>query len=459
MHDSPPIERHRSLGQRDVVMYTVSAILLLETLTAAASIGAAAIFWWLFLGVVFFLPFALICAEMGCTYPEQGGIYAWVRDAFGGRWGARASWGYWVNTAVWLPAIYILFAGIFAQLYAPGLSLAGQIAIGIGLTWLTVGLNVVTLDVGKWVPNLGAAVKVLVFLTLIGAAIYHVAPQGFANPINLETIRPTWSDSVAFIPAIIYGMLGFELVSASSEEIKNPRRNVPRGILISGLIIISLYTLATTAMLAALPADEIDLVEGLVATLHQFFASSGAGEIIVSILGAGALYTFFTNGVTWAMGCNRAAAEAGIEGELPRFFALETRRGTPLGAAVVMGAFSTGVLLLYGGLASNSEDLFWSLFAFSAVIFLLPYLGLTLAFLHARRHDAGRHRPFAVPGGMAIARTCAYVCFAALAASIGLFIYTPGEGIVHPVLWGALVTLAIGELTIRFGEHHPVRAG
>jgi amino acid transporter len=396
---------------------------------------------------------------MGCTYPEQGGIYAWVRDAFGGRWGARASWGYWVNTAVWLPAIYILFAGIFAQLYAPGLSLAGQIAIGIGLTWLTVGLNVVTLDVGKWVPNLGAAVKVLVFLTLIGAASYHVATQGFANPINLETIRPTWSDSVAFIPAIIYGMLGFELVSASSEEIKNPRRNVPRGILISGLIIISLYTLATTAMLAALPADEIDLVEGLVATLHQFFASSGAGEIIVSILGAGALYTFFTNGVTWAMGCNRAAAEAGIEGELPRFFALETRRGTPLGAAVVMGAFSTGVLLLYGGLASNSEDLFWSLFAFSAVIFLLPYLGLTLAFLHARRHDAGRHRPFAVPGGMAIARTCAYVCFAALAASIGLFIYTPGEGIVHPVLWGALVTLAIGELTIRFGEHHPVRAG
>ena len=193
-----------------------------------------------------------------------------MRDAFGGRWGARASWGYWVNTAVWLPAIYILFAGIFAQLYAPGLSLAGQIAIGIGLTWLTVALNVVTLDVGKWVPNLGAAVKVLIFLTLIGAAIYHVATQGFANPINLETIRPTWSNSLAFIPAIIYGMLGFELVSASSEEIKDPGRNVPRGVLISGLMIIALYTLATTAMLAALPADEIDLVEGIVATLQQF---------------------------------------------------------------------------------------------------------------------------------------------------------------------------------------------
>ncbi|NNF51047.1 MAG: amino acid permease, partial [Gammaproteobacteria bacterium] len=100
--DEQKIARKRSLGQIDLVLFTVSAILLLETLAAAASIGASSISWWLFLGIIFYVPFALICAEMGCSYPEQGGIYAWVRDAFGGRWGARASWGYWVNTAVWL---------------------------------------------------------------------------------------------------------------------------------------------------------------------------------------------------------------------------------------------------------------------------------------------------------------------------------------------------------------------
>jgi len=74
-----------------MVLFTVSAILLLDTLAAAASIGASSIFWWVFLGIIFFIPFALICAEMGCSYPEQGGIYAWTRDAFGPRWASRVT--------------------------------------------------------------------------------------------------------------------------------------------------------------------------------------------------------------------------------------------------------------------------------------------------------------------------------------------------------------------------------
>lgn len=446
------MERKRTLGQRDIVMYSVSAILLLETLTAAASMGAAAIFWWLFLGLTFLVPFALICAEMGCAYPEQGGIYAWVRDAFGGRWGARASWGYWVNTAVWLPAIYILFAGIFAQLFAPDLPLFWQITIGVGLTWTTVALNVVTLNIGKWVPNIGAMVKVLVFLAIIGAAASFAANEGFANPINLETMRPNWGSSLAFIPALIYGMLGFELISASSEEMKNPARDVPRGVFISAAIVLFFYISATAAVLAALPAEEIDLVEGLVVTLRRFFGETGSGAVIVMILGACALYTFFTNGVTWALGCNRAAAEAGVEKELPSIFALETASGTPVGAAVLMGIFSSIVLVLYGTMASSAEELFWSLFAFSAVIFLLPYLGLLLAFVKCRETDGERHRPFRVPGGNGFARVCAYVCFFILSVSIVLFIYTPGEGMQYPVFWGAFVTLLIGEVTIRLSE-------
>jgi len=445
-------EIHKTLGQRDIVLFTVSAILLLETLTAAASIGPAAIFWWLFLGLVFFVPFALICAEMGCTYPEEGGIYAWIRDGFGGRWGARASWGYWVNTAVWLPAIYIMFAGVFAQLLAPDLSLSWQIGLGIVLTWITVGLNTVTMDVGKWIPNLGAMVKIVIFLLIIGAAFAHTSSEGFANPITWDTIQPDWNSSAAFIPAIIYGMLGFELVSASSSEMKDPARDVPKGILISGLIIITLYTCATIAVLAAVPADEIDLVEGLVETLTRFFGSASYGTSIVTILGIGALYTFFTNGVTWALGCNRAAAEAASEGELPSPFAIKSAVGSPIGAAVMMGVASTVVLVMYGVMATNAQDLFWSLFAFSAVIFLLPYIGLILAFVRTRVHDADRLRPFRIPGGLQIARVCASLCIITLAASIVLFMYTPGEGVQYPVLLGVVVTVAIGELVIRYSE-------
>ena len=153
------VQHKKTLRQRDMVLFTVSAILLLDTLTAAASVGAPSIFWWLFLGLIFFVPFALILREMGCAYPEQGGIYAWIRDGFGGRWASRATWCYWVNTAVWIPAIFILFAGVFKQMFFPELSLGWQIGIGVALTWLAVVVNVITLDVGKWIPNLGAILK------------------------------------------------------------------------------------------------------------------------------------------------------------------------------------------------------------------------------------------------------------------------------------------------------------
>ncbi len=446
------IERRKSLGQGDLVLFTVSAILLLETLAAAASIGASSISWWLLLGVVFYVPFALICAEMGCAYPEQGGIYAWVRDAFGGRWGARASWGYWVNTAVWLPAINILFAGIFAQLFVPGLPLGAQIGIGIFMLWIAVGLNVVTLDIGKWVPNLGAVLKVAVFIALIVAAFVFTRNQGMANPLTWETLRPDLRGAAQYIPAIIYGMLGFELVSASSDEMKHPARDVPRAVFTSGLIIITLYTLATAAMLAALPAGDIDLVEGLVDTLRKLLGDTALGQAAVMLLGLFALYTFFSNGVTWTLGCNRAAAEAAMEKELPAFLALETRRGTPVGAAVTMGVVGTSVLILYGFLAGSKEDLFWSLFAFSAVIFLLPYLGMVLAFVRLRVRDPGHPRPFRIPGRPIVARSLAYLCFAVLSLSILLFVYIPGEGVQWPVLIGALVLVGLGEVAIRVAE-------
>jgi len=452
------IHHIKTLRQRDLVLFTVSAILLLDTLTAAASVGAPSVFWWIFLGIIFFVPFALICAEMGCAYPEQGGIYAWIRDAFGGRWASRATWCYWVNTAVWIPAIFILFAGVFKQMFYPELSLAGQIAIGIALTWLAVVVNVVTLDVGKWIPNLGAIFKVLIFLAIIVGAYVHISNHGMANPLTLETLKPDWSNSLQYIPAIIYGMLGFELVSAGSQEMKNPARDVPRAILISGVIILVLYLLGTIAVLAAIPAGDINLVEGLIDTLYLFFGGSPAGNFLVVTLGVGALYTFFSNGVTWALGCNRAAAEAAIEGELPRIFARESKKlGTPVGAAVLMGIVSTVLLILYGLMAGTNEDLFWSLFAFSAVIFLLPYQGMLLAFVKMRLTDPDHPRPYRVPGGLGTARAIAWTCIAVLALSLALFMYTPGEGMQWPVLAGVLVTLALGEVVIRFSENHKKR--
>ena len=447
-------QHQKTLRQRDLVLFSVSAILLLDTLAAGAVGGPPVIFWWIFFGVVFFVPMALITAELGCTFPEQGGIYAWVRDAFGERWSARVTWSYWVNIAVWLPAIYILFAGIFAQIFAPDMTLGWQIALGIVLSWLTVLVNVVALQVGKWIPNLGALIKVLIIAVLIVGGFNYGLNHETANEFSMSTMQPRWGDTIQYLPVLIYGMLGFELVSAGSDEMRNPARDVPRAILISGAIIITAYTAATAAILVAIPAGDINLVEGLMDTLYLLLGDSSLGQTVALVLGIGALYSFFSNGVTWALGGNRAIAEAAQAGEMPAFLGRESEKnGTPVGAAIWLGISSTVILLVYGLLAGSNEDLFWNLFAFSAVLFLLPYVGMALAFVKLRRMYPGRERPFRVPGGETSARLMAWVCVLVLIAAIALFCYVPGEGMLWPVTIGSIVLMAIGEVFIRVQEN------
>jgi amino acid transporter len=447
------VQHKKALKQRDLVLFSVSAILLLDTLAAGAAAGPPVIFWWLLFGLIFFIPNALMTAELGCAFPEQGGIYAWVRDAFGPRWSARVTWSYWVNITVWLPAIYILFAGVFSQLFVPDLSLAWQITIGIVLSWMTVLVNVVALDIGKWVPNIGALIKVLIFSVIVVGGLVHGLTGETANDFTLAAMQPRWGDTIQYLPVLVYGMLGFELISAGSDEMKDPARDVPRAILISGLIIIIAYTAATAAILVAIPAADIDLVEGLMDTLYFLLGDSAFGRAFAVALGIGALYSFFSNGVTWALGGNRAIAEAAMAGEMPAFLGLESKHnGTPVGAAVVLGIASTIILLIYGMLAGSNEELFWDLFAFSAVLFLLPYVGMSLAFLKLRKMYPEKLRPFRVPGGMLVARVMAWTCIIILCLAIALFCYVPGEGMSWPVFGGSIALMIIGEGFIRWQE-------
>ncbi|WP_238946900.1 APC family permease [Seongchinamella unica] len=446
----------RTMGVRDMTLFTVSAILLLDTLAASASIGVSSISWWLIMGVIFFIPYGLISAELGTTYPEQGGIYSWIRHAFGSRWGTRATWCYWLNTAMWNASIFILFSGVFAQMFFPDLSFTTQIAMAIGITWLVVVITCLSLKIGKWVPNTGATLKTITFAAIVvGGVVYALQPGvQLANDFSLQAFVPEWGSSTQYVSTIIYGMLGFELMSSASEEMKNPQRDIPRSILSSGLIIFLSYILGTFAILAVIPAGDINLVEGLVDTLRLLFGESQLGQLAATTLGIFALFTFFSNGTTWAIGANRAAAESAADGELPKLFAVESaKNGSPVGATVLMGIVCTGVLLAYGAVAGTNEDLFWSLFAASAVLFILPYIAVVAAFYRARQIDGERSRPFRVPGGNTAALGMSSLCVFLLALTALLFMYVPGSGFDWPVVIGSVGCILLGEVAMRIAEY------
>ena len=437
----------------DLILFSVAAILVLDPLLSTAAIGVSSLFWWAFMAVAFFLPFGLISAELGTTYPEQGGVYAWVRDAFGKTMGARVAWAYWVNVSLWNPAQFILLITILGQLFFPDMPLGLQVGLCILLCWVTVALNVVSLDIGKWVPNLGALLKILIILALIGGGVAHYLDKGSANAIGLRELMPSFDASLKYVPVVIYGMLGFELMCAGSRDIQNPQQNLPFAILWSGLIIAGLYALGTLGILIALPVEDLNIVEGLVAAFYAMFGDSQFGVLIAILLGIGAVFTIFSSAVTWCLGTNRAMAETAVEGAFPGPLGKEHQKfRTPVGAAVAGGVLSTLVLIIYGNLVATNEELFWALFACSAVLFLLPYIVMMAAYVRLRFRDAGVTRPFAVPGGDLFASLLALWCLAVLVFSLVLLVYVPEVGFDSWVFFGALAVLLIGEVAIHYSR-------
>ena len=190
--------------------------------------------------------------------------------------------------------------------------------------------------------------------------------------------------------------------------------------------------------------------------MRVFLGEGGAGGALVIALGLMALYSFVANMVTWTMGANRSAAEAALEGNLPPMFArLHAVHKTPASAAIVTGIVTTVVIVIYGFLAADAEDLFWTLFAFSSIVFLIPYLIMFAAFLRLRSIDATTPRPYRVPGGNAGAWAFATLCILFILQAIVFFIYTPGEfdlNYAGSVIVGVLVTILIGEGLIRRAE-------
>jgi len=440
----------RVLRGLDMTLFSICAIIVLDTLGASASIGASTIAWYVLTLVLFFIPYGLITAELGSTYPGQGGIYVWIRRAFGEKWAARTTWYYWINVALWMPSVYVLFAGVFSQLFFPDLSLPWLIVIGIVMTWVTVLVGIVTLEVGKWVPNLGAILKAVLILVLgIGGIVFTIR-HGVANDLSFKAILPTWDAGLAFLPVIVYNFLGFELMSGAGEEMKNPGRDIPRSIITSGALIAFFYLFATVGMLMSVPLDQLGLVSGIVDTLKVVLGSSTVATVLVTILGIGALYTFFANMVTWTMGANRTAAQAAEEGTLPVVFGqLHPVNKTPVGAYLITGAVSTLVVIVYGFMAGSNEELFWTLFAFSSIIFLLPYLMLFPTFLKLRATDPHSPRPYKFPGGKSFAWIMSIVCMLFVIQAIVFFVWVPGNPVewttAGPILIGVVLTLLIGE--------------
>jgi amino acid transporter len=335
--------------------------------------------------------------------------------------------------------------------------------MAIVLVWLVVAVGVMRLEVGKWVNNIGALLKVIIIFSLGVGGIVFAIRHGAANTISASSFLPSFGVAKQFLPVIIFLLLGFELISSMAGEVQEPEKRIPRAIFTSGATIAFLYLFATIGILLALSLSKLSLVEGLVETFKAIFGHKGLGEVVVYLLGIAALYTYFTNMTTWTMGANRSAVEAAAEGELPKVLGREhPTRKTPVGALIGTGLISSLVLIVTAMFINKQDSLFFAIFAASSVIFLLPYLLMFPAVAVLRHKDPDRHRPFKIPGGDRFVIAIATLTTIIIAAGVVLFLWpniphVPTEwSYTGPLLGIVVVTLVAGEVILwRMG--HPRR--
>jgi amino acid transporter len=434
--------RRSVVGRLDTAFLMLAAIIVLDTLGAVSSYGAQA-FTLLIIMIIFFLvPYGLITAELGTAFPEEGGPYVWVKLAFGRAAAAVVSVMYWVDNPIWLAGTLAITAMAAFGTFFVTLSLAWEYVFGLIFVWAGIATVIMALKFGKWVATGGAVLRVLLIafftLTVIFYAIGH-GVHGFGG----GAFKPTWAVFALAAPILIFNLEGFELPSSASEELKNPRRDVPWAVLRSGIGTVLFYGVPILLILLVLRPSQLSNVTGFLDAIQTVFVVygghttasgvvlTGAGKVLADICAIGVILGLLSSGAVWLIGSDRVQAVAGFDGAAPRWMGYFSKRlGTPIGVNLLSGVVSSGVLVLALTLTSgNAAKYFSATLGLVISMVTFTYVLIFPAVIRLRYKYPEIERP--IPGGT-IGLWVAGILTTAWAAFTTLAVIYPGIGTASP---------------------------
>lgn len=424
------MEKKKKFKLMDAILGTVCLTLVCESVMPTAAIGNTQYFWWILLLICFCLPYGMITAELGTAYPSEGGMYDWVKKAFGSKWAGRVAWNYWINFPLWIASLAVAVTDIVAGIFGLELEIWMILAIQLAYVWFVTFLGTQRIGESKYIVNLGTFFKIVLLLGIGGLGIYSLVTTGqSANPINgIGDLIPAFNlENLSFISIILFNFMGFEVVGTWTDDMDNPKKDIPKALIIGGLLMAVFYILPATGFNIALSPDVVSNLdpENVVEVLTTLFASVGFSEniikIFVLIAGLMFIYTFIANIASWSFGVNAVAKYAADDGSMPKAFSKTNEEGVPYKASIINGIVAS--LIVIGGVVASqiSEDFeasFSLFFCLSWITLLIGYIPMFLAFLKLRKTDSETKRPYKVPGSDIMIKVMAIVPFIILILGI-----------------------------------------
>jgi putative glutamate/gamma-aminobutyrate antiporter len=432
-----------------IAMMTAAAVVSLRGLPMMAKEQLTLFVYIAFATFIFLIPAALVSAELGGAFGDRGGgVYTWVKEAFGSRWGFVAIWLQWIQNVVWYPTVlafsaaaiaYVvgkpdlanngIFVGVFciaAYWAATLITLRGVGAIAKATSWAflagTVLPGVVIMILAViWIAQ-GNPIALLHPVATDSTSVMSMA-GGHAHPRYFPNV--TGLGDIAFLAGIILLFAGVEVHAVHANEMSDPKRQFPVAMLIASVAVILLFTLGSFAVATVLPDAQINLQEGLMKAFQQIFARFGiawATPIICLLLAFGGI-----GGVmSWISGPSRGLLWTAQEGEIPPILAKTNKNGVQISILIVQGAIVTILSLAYF-VMNDVSVAFFLLSAVTITLYLIMYMLMYAAAIRLRYSQPDLKRSYRVPGGITGMWIVAGVGFAGVAFSFLVGFFPPTQ--------------------------------
>lgn len=432
------------------ILTVICVVFVAEAAAPVAAIGNSQYFWWIFMIVAFLLPYGLVAAEMGTTYESDGGIYDWVKKAYGPKMGTRVSWYYWINFPLWMASLAIMVPELLKVIFGIEFGLLPTIIIELIFIWVIVLISFFPVCDSVWILNGAAAIKVFLAVLIGGLGVYMAVTRGVANEITVSSLLPSFDpNSLSYISVIIFNMLGFEVLCTFAGDMENPKKQIPKAIIVGGVVIAAIYMFSAFGIGAAIPTAEVSTDSGLLDAI-MLITGKNTGIFIV-ICAFLFLLTLFGNMISWSLGVNNTACYAAENGDMPKVFGIRSGKNEmPTGAAIMNGIVASIVVIIAPFIPN--EDLFWSFFALNLVMFLLSYVPVFPAFYKMRKIDPDTERPFKVSGNDTVlklyyvALPVVLLVVSIIFTAVPLSFDSETLAATLPITIGAVVFLIIGEI-------------
>ena len=446
----------KTMGFWDVLLFNIATVLGPRWIAAAGHNGTSSISLWVIAAVFFFVPGAFVINELSSRFPEEGGLYVWSREAFGPFHGFVAGWTYWIYTFFYFPGLLLASASMSAYVIGGrGSILAAdrtyQLAVSLAILLVAVVLNIVGLNIGKWLQNAGGVGTYLPLLMLVGIAAVVCWRNGSATHFTVANMMPAWNwGTVNFWSQIAFAFTGLELVSAMSEEVRDPRRTLPRAVFGAGALIALMYIAGTFAILVLVPAAGLDPQSGV---FHAITIGSVALRVgFLGILAAILVTAGNAGGVgSTVAGIARVPFVVGVDRYLPAAFGkIHPRWKTPYVSILIQASISAAILL-GSQINETTQGAYQKLIDAAIILYFIPFLYMFAAVIKLAYRKDRNENPYAilVPGGIPGVWVAGGLGFVVVLIGIVVSLVPPGDaasklGFELELVAGTGVSLLIG---------------